>query len=113
MCSKLNSCVRTEEGLTSYFPCTQGTRQGDIGSPLIFVLLTNDLCDYIRKECGRDIFITNQIPDIHALLFADDVANCADTVQQLQKQICAVFRFCSDYSMHVNVNKTQIVVFRN
>ena len=110
--SKLKSCVRTEHGLTDFFPCTIGTRQGDISSPVIFSLFINDLCTLLREKGGRGIFISNSIPEILCLMFADDVASCSDTAIQLQRQINIIESFCTNTGMELNLNKTEIIVFR-
>lgn len=47
-----------------------------------------------RKSCEQGIFIDNSIPDIVCLMFADDVANCAETVVNLQRQINTIDQFC-------------------
>ena len=38
MYKTLCSCVKTSEGLTEFFPCKIGTRQGCMLSPFLFVL---------------------------------------------------------------------------
>jgi hypothetical protein len=43
-------------------------------------IFINELSILLRQHCGTGIFITNGIPDILCLMFADDVANCAETV---------------------------------
>ena len=75
----LTACVKTDQGLTSYFPCHIGTRQGCVSSPLLFTLFINDLVTLLRENCRNGIFITQDVPDVLCLLFADDVAGCADT----------------------------------
>ena len=37
MCQQLKSCVKVNEGLTEFFGCNIGTRQGCISSPIIFL----------------------------------------------------------------------------
>ena len=46
-------------------------------------------------------------------MFADDVANCAETAIKLQQQINIVDQFCTDTGMEINLDKTEITVFRN
>ena len=46
-------------------------------------------------------------------MYADDVANCADTAIKLQNQINTVSEFCTNTGMELNVDKTEIIVFRN
>ena len=87
MYSQLKSCVKVKNGLTQFFKCYIGTRQGCVSSPIIFSLFITDLISYIKSECNRGIFVSQQIEDIFALMFADDVASFSDTIIRLQHQI--------------------------
>ena len=107
------SCVRTAKGLTDLFPCNTGTKQGDVSSPIIFSLFINDLFTMLRDTCSQGIFITKNIQDILCLMFADDVASCAETATKLQQQINVIQNFCSITGMELNLKKTEIIVFRN
>ena len=109
----LTACVKTDQGLTSYFPCHIGTRQGCVSSPLIFTLFINDLVTLLRENCRNGIFITQDVPDVLGLLFADDVAGCADTAIALQRQLDIIDLFCQSTGMQLNLGKTKIIVFRN
>ena len=113
MYKNLSSCIKTENGLTDFFECNIGTRQGDKSSSIIFNLFINQLCIALRKDCKNGIYINENIPDIIGLMFADDIANCSDTVVNLQKQLNIIQEFCLDTGMEVNLNKTEIIVFRN
>ena len=62
----------------------------------------NDLISYIKSECNRGIFVTQQIEDILALLFADDVASFSDTIIRLQHQINCFERFWLSVGVHLN-----------
>ena len=48
---------------------------------------------------------------VRLLLCADDLALLADTPEQLQELLNALHSFCAANDMHVNVQKTEIVVF--
>ena len=41
------------------------------------------------------------------------MANFADTVVRLQRQINLIERFCKSVGMSLNLSKTKIIVFRN
>ena len=112
MYSSLSATVRTDGGEICVFPCNVGTRQGDVSSPLIFALFINDLCTLLREQCGDGIFIT-PVADIFCLMYADDIANCAETRVRLQQQVNLIAEFCNSRDMKVNLNKTEIIVFRN
>jgi len=45
------------------------------------------------------------------LLFADDVANCAETVSKLQHQLNVINQFCLQTGMEVNLSKTELLFF--
>ena len=114
MYKQLKSCVKIENSLSEFFRCTIGTMQGCISSPIIFCLFINDLVAYLRTECNnRGIFITNDIEDILALMFADDVSCFSDTVIRLQKMVDLIGKFCKSVGMEINLKKTKIMVFRN
>ena len=113
--SKLKSCVKLNAGLTEYFNCFIGTREGCIGSPKIFSLFINDLVSFLESRCNHGIFVTNEIPDVLTLMFADDTddASFSDTVARLQKLIDFIAQFCKLVGMDLNLDKTKIIVFRN
>ena len=113
MYKNLSSCIKTVNGLTDFFECNTGTRQGDKSSSIIFNSFINQLCIALRKDCKNGIYINENIPDIICLMFADDIANCSDTFVNLQKQLNIIQEFCLDTGMEVNLDKTEINVFRN
>jgi len=43
MYSQLKSCIKTPEGLSEYFRCEIGIRQGCMFSPFLFILYINEL----------------------------------------------------------------------
>ena len=56
--------------------------------------------------------ITQEVEDIFAILYADNMANCSDTVRLLQSQINVIFNFCNRTGMKINLEKnTKIIVF--
>ena len=83
-----------------------------MSSPIIFSLFINDLVSYLKTNCYRGISVTDQVEDIIALMFADDVASFNDTIIRLPHQINCIERFCESVGMFLNLSKTKIVVFR-
>ena len=67
----------------------------------------------LRDACDSGIYITNEIHDIICLMFADDIASCAETAIRLQHHLNTVDKFCKDTGMEINLDKTEIIVFRN
>ena len=72
-------------GLRRQFECTVGTRQGCVSSPIIFSLFINDLVKYIRQTFETGIFVSQDIEELYAFMFADDVSRFADTVRNFQQ----------------------------
>uniref|UniRef100_A0A673KKK9 Reverse transcriptase domain-containing protein n=1 Tax=Sinocyclocheilus rhinocerous TaxID=307959 RepID=A0A673KKK9_9TELE len=50
MYSKLKSRVKGTDGLTEYFGCTIGVRQGCMVSPLLFILFLNEYITMLKKN---------------------------------------------------------------
>ena len=113
MYSKLKSCVKVNGGLTEYFDCFIGNRQGCIGSPKIFSLFINDLVSFLESKCNHGNFVTNEIPDVLTIMFADEVASFSGTVAHLQKLIDLIAKFYKMVGVEINLDKTKIIVFRN
>ncbi len=114
MYSNLRSRVRViNNNVTTDFRCNIGTRQGDVTSTIIFNLFINELSLYLRDQGHQGIFITDDIPNIQCILFADDVASCSETAIELQRQLNSISDFCRISGMTVNEKKTEIIVFRN
>ena len=71
------------------------------------------MISYLRAESDRGILISNDIEDVVALMFADDVTCFSDTIIHLQRLINLIEQFCKSVGMKLNLNKTKIMVFRN
>ena len=111
--SNMRSFVRVNQTFTESFPCNIGTKQGDVTSTILFTLYINELLTFLRNKNHRGIFVTEDIEDVICILFADDIANCADTAINLQLQLNSISEFCSQTGLAVNQSKTEIIVFRN
>ena len=76
----------------------------------MFAVYINDLAQQINYlQCGikiDDIFLS-------ILLYADDIALIAPDELKLQQMLDVVTSWCSEWKLHINASKTQIVHFRN
>ena len=85
-----------------------GTKQGGILSPDFFSLYIDDLIKILRqKRVG--CHITNLF--IACILFADDMTLLAPTRDAMQEMLNVCARYCSDYCLKFNVEKTKIMIF--
>ena len=93
MYTKLKSCIRVSDGITEYFQCTVGTRQGCMLSPLIFSFYINELVDMLKTKQCQGVYVNEDAPNIMNLMYADDVTEGSDSVGRLQKMIDVLDEF--------------------
>jgi hypothetical protein len=100
-----------KQGLTDEFLCQKGVKQGCPLSPTLFGL-------YIDKIESRILEISDQssFPELGGmkvplLLYADDLAIFSHSPNGLQQQLSVLQKFCHDFQLTVNSEKTKILVF--
>lgn len=103
--------VNTDEGLTDDVRITEGVLQGEILSPLLFILYISDIDDYFRSRDLSGIDINNKL-DVMILLYADDLAIVARNKADLRTKLKALRLYCLDNDLIVNESKTQILYCR-
>ena len=110
MYAKVKSCVKSANTMSDFFQYAVGLRQGEVLSPLLFSLFVEDLELYLqdRTTCGLSMEEINII----LLLFSDDMVIVGNSPEDLQNSLNLLFKYCSDWGLTVNIQKTKIVVFR-
>ena len=98
---------------TDSIDCPRGLKQGEICSPIIFSLYINELTKEIVNKGIHGIQLSPDVVQILILLFADDVALIADSVGGLQNQLNILNDISTKLDLIVNLEKSNIVVFRN
>ena len=68
---------------------------------------------YLKDKCEPGISVTNDIDEVFAFMFADDVASVAETVNNLQQHIRHIEHCFDATGMSLNVDKSKVMVFRN
>jgi hypothetical protein len=108
--SNIECSVRLNGNMTDWFNVDSGLKEGCILSSIMFNIYVNSLIDDINAlNIGIDI--DNE--KLAILLYADDVVLLAENEKDLQK-IMDVFNFwCTNNALYVNVNKFNIMHFRN
>ena len=109
MCAKIKSCVRSKNGLTNFFNCCGGVRQGCLLSPLLFSLYINDLVTHLENEGVAGV----ELPDIMlcAMLYADDLILLAENEHDLKLQMKALGNYTNRWDMEMNSCKRKVMVF--
>lgn len=101
------SAVWTGQERSEYFATTRGVKQGCLLSPMLFTLYINDLHDNL----GGGLYIENI--NIRLLLYADDIVLLADDITIMQEMIGKLETYCKTWNLEVNLEKSDIMVFRN
>ena len=117
------SCVRNGNGISDFFSCKIGVRQGDNLSPLLFALFLNDLEEFISNksnglstisELFHDMLDTEEISvfiKLFLLLYADDTVIMSESPDDLQNALNSMCDYCNLWHLQVNTEKTKVVVF--
>ena len=101
-------CVKMKSGFAQMFPSTIGVRQGDTLSPDLFKIFINDLPEIFDDSCdGVDIGTLH----FNCLLYADDVILLSTTESGLQNCINKLEKYCEDWCIEVNLDKSKVMVF--
>ena len=102
---QLTSFVKINNMHTDSFTCTNGLRQGDSLSPVLFAMSINDLFKRL-SEVDKD-----QNMDI--LLYADDLAILADSRDMLQKKLNILYAYCKENNLTVYIAKSTVIIFNS
>ena len=106
----LNStlCIKVGDETTDFFKSSVGVRQGDVLSPNLFKIFVNDIPKYLSGSI--DVVELNG-KNIDCLLYADDFILFSSSSIGLQQRLNSLSKFCKDWCLDVNVEKTKILIF--
>ena len=92
------------------FSSTSGVLQGDSVSPFLFSMFLNDLEYELSKSEQVGIRFKDMM--INLLLFADDMVLFSHSKKGLQNGLNGLEKYCDDWGLTVNVEKTKCIVFK-
>ena len=97
--------VVTRHGLTGSYDIGCGVRQGEVSSPLIFILFMEPLVALLqRSECTP--YYTAGGTAVHGSLFADDVWNVSSTRRGIEAKARWTVDFLNFHHMTMHAGKT-------
>lgn len=91
-----------------FFNISAGVPQGSILGPILFILLTNDLINYINKI----------LPDIQLVVFADDTNaiiganNSKELTEKVNAALSYLYSWFTINKLKINSTKTKIMLFK-
>ena len=112
MYSDVKAKVRSGSKFTDLIRCTEGVKQGDVCSPLLFSLFINELALEIMQKGRHGLTLTPDVLEMFILLFADDIVLMSETVVGLQVQLNNLHNAATKLELKVNLDKSNIIVFR-
>ena len=98
-------------------------RQGENLSPILLSLFLNDLNDFLSHSFNGLEHVTNSVHQtldthevevymrLYMLLYADDTVLLAESAEELQAALNAMFLYCKTWNLSVNPTKSEVVVF--
>lgn len=104
--------IRCGSKLTDYISCTYGVKQGDVCSPILFSLFINELAREVIENGKHGARFSLDYFELFILLLADDVVLLSETAIGLQTQLNNLHRAACSLELKVNLNKSNIIVFR-
>ena len=101
-------CVKTNDGLTSFFLSKVGVRQGCALSPLLFNLFLSDLSKSLDSVTQPISLFSKQITH---LLYADDLVLLAESAEDLQTSLNMLNNYCKKWKLTINPTKSKVMIF--
>ena len=99
-----SSAVKLGNRCTQFFLCSKGLRQGYPLSPNLFNIYVNDLFNRLNNVNTHPPCLNNE--QITALTCADDLIILSLSHEGLQKCLDELNRYCKEWSLKVNNEKT-------
>ena len=106
--NKSQSSVRVIGDITDWFKTMVGVRQGCIISPQLFNILLEFVMTYATCDTTAGIHIQGQL--VNNLRFADNIALLAQSNEDLQTLVTAVYTSSSNMGLKINIGKTEVQV---
>ncbi|CAG5100696.1 Similar to LINE-1 retrotransposable element ORF2 protein (Homo sapiens) [Cotesia congregata] len=108
--AKTKMRVRVNGDFSNPVDVTTGVLQGEILSPLLFVIYISDIVSFFRRRDHSGIQLTNKV-DLPILLYADDLVILTRRLVDVHKALRILGEYCDQNGLEVNTSKTKIVPF--
>jgi hypothetical protein len=105
---KARLCVKIGNQVTNSFTSNVCIHQGDVLSPNLFNIFINDLTYSFDETCDP---VNIGSKSLSCLLYADDLVLLSSSEKGLQNAVHKVSKYCKQWNLSINMNKTKVVVF--
>ena len=106
--SNMSELVHINGAYSRIYNLRQGTRQGGILSPWLFLVYINDLI-YELQNTGWSLFLFNK--HFGSPMFADDLTLLSRVKKGLDRLLCCLHNYAIRWRIELNINKSVIMVF--
>ena len=104
------SRIAAEGRTSSWWSNGAGVKQGDVCSPILYSVFINDVVSEFRlRHLG--VRVSDRLPLLPALLYADDQALLADSPEQLQTMMDVLAEYASRWLFRLNPKKSAVMVY--
>ena len=93
------------------FNYDKSVRQGCILSTLLFNFYLNE-SPYILNNNAKDPILLPDGSYLSCLLYADDLLLISNSAEGLQQSLDRLSKYCQDWFLKINPNKTKVLYFR-
>lgn len=101
--------VKLGQKLTLPFSVNIGVRQGCVLSPTLFNIFLADFCEALSQK-KMDLLKIDEVKEIPAIIWADDILLLSTTKHGLQNQLNALLKYSDDNGLTVNTKKPSVYV---
>ena len=105
---KTSYCIKLKSGFLNPIASNVGLKQGCPLSPLLFNIFIDDVSTIFNDNC--DPVELHDI-EINHLLYADDLVILSKSASGLAKSLENLDRYCENWHLKVNVQKTKVIIF--
>ena len=85
---------------------------------MLFAIYLNDFQNYLSNHFQGLKTLNNVVHEeleiylkLYTLLYADDTIIMAESADELQKALDALYNYCKDWDLTINISKTKIMIF--
>ena len=109
MYTEVKSSIRYKGSVSRPINSFMGVKQGDSLSSILCLFFLNDILENINSNVNGILSLDEE--QLFMLMFADDGIVFSENPESLQLMLNDIERYCHEWKLKLNVNKTKIMIF--